>query len=493
MNQQLGTLLRDVGKLLHLPAALALLSLPVILYYKEWFSLGPFGLMALLSLVVGQMFYHLFKKYDEPSSGLSIALVAISWFLLPVFGMVVFYGIAQTAPSSAFPAVKVFHALTSSFFEAMSGFTGTGLTMVDDPSELPYTLQWWRTFMEWVGGIGVIMLASTLLSLNHDEERLYQAETRNWTIEGASVLETIHKIWWIYVGYTIISVVALFLGGMPFWEALNHGMTAIGTGGFAVTSNSFQGYDSLLKSIGIVIMIIGAISFRIHFLLIFRRRLKDIFFQTQLKYFLVLLTIAFLVMLLINPAVPFIDNLFQVASAFGTCGLNSSEIGEWYVPPVFLIVILMLMGGNAGSTAGGIKTERIAWFTKGFVRDIRNVWSPEKEQPPITFNGQVKKPHVSQRNIQQASSIFFLWILTLAIGTLLLSLFTGQQHDFYKVLFDATSALNNVGLSTGLTNSDLPSSAKIVLTLLMWVGRLEIMAVLILLASPISFYKQSKE
>ena len=408
MTEELGTLLRDIGKLLHLPMALALLSLPVILYHEEWFSLIPFGFMALSSFGVGQLLYHFFKKYSKPSSGLSIALVALSWFLLPVFGMIIFYGIAQNAPTDVFPAVQVFESLVSSFFEAMSGFTGTGLTMVDDPSKLPYTLQWWRTFMEWVGGIGVIMLATMLLSLNHDEQRLYQAETRNWRIEGASVRETIHKIWWIYVGYTVISIVALFLGGMPFWEALNHGMTAIGTGGFAVTSNSFQGYDSLLKAIGIIIMITGAISFRIHFLLLFRRKFKQVLFQTQLKYFIILLTMAFVVMLLINPAVPLIDNLFQVASAFGTCGLNSAEIGSWNVSPIFLIILLMLMGGNAGSTAGGIKTERIAWFTKGIIRDIKNVWSSENDTPPITFNGQVKKPHVSKRNIQQATSIFFL-------------------------------------------------------------------------------------
>ena len=483
MTPRLGTFLRDIGKLLHLPAGLALLSLPVIIYFREWFSLLPFGLMALSSLVIGQVLYQLFKKHNEASSGFTIALVAASWLLLPIFGIIAFHGIALNAPAETYPAVKVFDSTVNSFFEAMSGFTGTGLSMVDDPSKLPYTLQWWRTFMEWVGGIGVIMLASMLLSFNHDEKRLYQAETRNWTIDGASVLETIHKIWWIYVGYSILSILAFFLAGMPFWEALNHGMTAIGTGGFSVTSNSFRGYDSLIKGIGVVIMITGAISFRIHFLLIFKRKLKKIFFQTQLKYFLVILTAAFLIMLLINPEASFIDNLFQIASAFGTCGLNSADIGMWTATPLFLIIILMLMGGNAGSTAGGIKTERIAWFTKAVVRDIKNVWSSEKDEPSISFNGQLKKPHVSKRNVQQAASMFFLWMITLAAGTLALSYLLGAEYNFYEVLFDAASALNNVGLSSGLTNSEIPSSAKMVLTLLMWVGRLEIMAVLILLVT----------
>lgn len=141
MTNNLGTFLRDLGKLLHLPAALAVLTLPVILYHRQWFALIPFGVMALSS-------------YDSTSSGLSIALVAFSWFLIPVFGIIVFYGTAINAPQGVFPAVSVFEDFTNSFFEAMSGFTGTGLTMVDDPSQLPFTLQWWRTFMEWIGVLG---------------------------------------------------------------------------------------------------------------------------------------------------------------------------------------------------------------------------------------------------------------------------------------------------------------------------------------------------
>lgn len=490
MKSSFGAFLRDVGQLLHLPAGLAFLTLPVILYFNEWFALIPFVLMALASSGIGQLLYQLFKRFKKSEVGLSIIFVAISWLLLPLFSVIAFYGTALAAPIDRYPEVSVFSDLTNCFFESMSGFTGTGLTMVNDPSKLPYTLQWWRTFMEWIGGIGVIMLASMLLSLNHDEVQLYKAETRNWTIDDAPAAVTIKKIWWIYFAYTIASVIAFYLAGMPFWESLNHGMTAIGTGGFAVTSNSFTDYSSLIKAIAIVIMIAGAINFKTHYLLIFRRDISSIVKQTQLRYFMLLLAVALIVLVLIKSATPFVDIFFQVASAFGTCGLSTVQLSTWPVPPLFLLIILMLLGGNAGSTAGGIKTERVAWFSKGVWRGIKQAWLPEDEKPAIVFDDEKKKPHVIERNIQQAANIYFLWMASLTVGTLGLSLLVGEQYTFEQVLFDAASALSNVGLSAGLTGPDLPNKAKLLLTALMWVGRLEIMAVMVLLLSPLYLKKR---
>ncbi|MFD2514757.1 TrkH family potassium uptake protein [Pontibacter locisalis] len=485
MNGRLSSFLQDIGKLLHLPAGLTVLTLPVIFYYEEWFALIPFGLMALVSSGIGQLLYLPFKSSSESAVGLSIIFVAISWLMLPLFGIIPFYGTALTAPANAYPAISVFNDPINCFFESMSGFTGTGLTMVNDPTELPYTLQWWRTLMEWIGGIGVIMLASMLLSLNHDEGSLYKAETRNWTIEDAPVTETIKRIWWIYVAYTIASISAFYLAGMRFWEALNHGMTAIGTGGFSVTPKSFTEYSALIKAIATTIMVVGAVNFKTHYLLIFRRDIGSVLKQSQLRYFILLLGIGLLALVLIKPEIPFVDVFFQVASALGTCGLNSANLSLWTMSPLFLLTILMLFGGNAGSTAGGIKTERVAWFSKGVWRGVKQAWLPKDKEATIEFDGERKKPHVTERNIQQAASIYFLWMVALTIGTLLLSVLVGDQFSFDQILFDTASALSNVGLSSGLTGPDLPNGAKFLLTALMWFGRLEIMAVVILLLSPV--------
>lgn len=485
MRSELRSFLRDIGRLLHLPAGLAIISLPVIIYFSEWFALLPFGIMALVSLVTGQLFYHFFKGSDDIGKGFSIVFVAFAWILLPLFGAIPFYGISLTAPAETFAELPVFGKLVNSFFEAVSGFTGTGLSMVKDPTQIPYSLQWWRSLSEWIGGIGVIMLASLLLKLNHDDQRLYRAETRHWQIsEDMPILPTIHRIWWIYVGYTLLSILVYRLAGMPGWEAINHGMTALGTGGFSVTSNSFTDYDSLIKALTVVIMILGAIAFKIHYLLVFRFDFRAFLKQTQLRYFFSFLIISFLVLLGIYSEVPTIDLIFQIASALATCGLNTVDLGTWPMAPIFLLVLLMVLGANAGSTGGGMKTERFAWFMKGIWRSIKQVWHPSEGEAEVIFDGTVREDKDVKNHIQQASNVLFLWLITLSVGTFSLSLIVGEQYSFYQILFDTASALSNVGLSSGVTGEQMPENGKYLLSFLMWLGRLEIMAVVIFLISP---------
>lgn len=477
--------LRDIGKLLHLPLGLAAISLPVIIYYKEWFALWPFGIMSVLSLAGGQLFYHTFKSSKETNKGFSVIFVAFAWILIPLFGSIPFYGIALLAPEGQFEQLPVFEKLVNSFFEAMSGFTGTGLTMVKDPTQIPYTLQWWRSFSEWIGGIGVIMLASLLLKLNHDDKRLYQAETRKWTVgEDTPISVTIQKIWKIYVGYTLASIIIYYIAGMPFWQALNHGMTALGTGGFSVTPRSFTDYSALIKGITIAIMIAGAIAFKIHYLIIFRFDFKAFFSQTQLHYFFFFLIAAFIILILINPDVPVIDLAFQVSSALATCGLNTVDLTTWLSSPVFVLVILMILGANAGSTGGGIKTERFAWFMKGIWRSVKQVWNPEEAKATVNFNEELVEDKVVRNHIQQGANILFLWLISLAVGAFLLNIIMEEEYEFYQILFDSASALSNVGLSTGVTAASMPENGKYLLSLLMWLGRLEIMAVVIFFVTP---------
>ncbi len=485
VSSSISVFLRDIGKLLHIPAGLAILTLPVIISYSEWFALWPLGGMALVSLVTGQIFFHIFKGGEETSKGLSVILVVLAWLLISLFGTIPFYGIALTAPQGTYTQLPVFNNLVNSFFESVSGFTGTGLTMLDDPSQIPYTLQWWRTISEWIGGIGVIMLASLLLKLNHDDERLYKAETRNWQIDDAPLTATIQKIWWIYIGYTMFSILIYLFLGMPFWEALNHGMTALGTGGFSVTSNSFTDYSPLIKGFTVGIMLMGAIAFKIHYLLIFKFDLKRFFRQTQLHYFFFFLIASFFVVLWVYPNIPLIDLLFQAASALATCGLNTVNLGLWPMAPIFVLITLMVLGANGGSTGGGIKTIRFAWFTKGVWRSMKQLWYPEEKEAKVTINSEEKDVEEMRNHIQQAANVLFLWVITLTLGTFLLSLMVGDQYTFYQILFDTASALGNVGLSTGITGSDMPEGAKFLLSLLMWLGRLEIMAVVIFLISPI--------
>ena len=492
LKSALCSFLRDFGKLLHLPAGLAVLSLPVILYFKEWFALVPFGIMAGIGVVVGQILYHTFKGSDQIEKGFSVMFVAFAWVIIPLLGTIPFFGAASQAPPGQYQELGVFREFQNSFFEAVSGFTGTGLTMIKDPTQIPYVLQWWRTLSEWIGGVGVIMLASLLLKLNFKDQNLYNAETRNWTIQGDDVfMDTVYKIWWLYVGYTIVSIVLYYIFGMPFWEALNHGMTALGTGGFSVVPDSFSNYSDNIKMLSVVIMITGAIAFKIHYLLIIKFDWKTFLKQTQLHFFLVFLVTACVILFFIHSEVAVIDLVFQAASALATCGLHTVDIGEWYMSPVFVLVILMILGANSGSTGGGIKTERFVWFFKGFFRNVKQAWDPKEGEAKVIYNDEPQEEDAVNSHIQQAANIVFLWLITLTIGTLLLSLIVKEEYSFHEVLFDTASALSNVGLSTGVTGPNMPAEGKYLLSFLMWLGRLEIMAVAIFLISPFYLFKKT--
>lgn len=238
------------------------------------------------------------------------------------------------------------------------------------------------------------------------------------------------------------------------------------------------------------IMILGAIAFKIHYLLIFRFDVVKVLKQTQLHYFFFFLISALGLLTWISPDVAFIDLLFQAASALATCGLSTVDLSLWPMAPIFVLVAAMLLGANGGSTGGGIKTIRFAWFAKGIWRSIKQVWYPEEKEAKVHFNGEVKDVKEMNNHIQQAANILFLWVITLVFGTFILSVMVGEKYTFYQILFDTASALSNVGLSTGVTGAHMPENAKYLLSLLMWLGRLEIMAVVILLISP--FYLMRK-
>ena len=406
---------------------------------------------------------------------------------MPLFGIIPFYGIALTAPPGVFVQLPVFEQLENGFFEAVSGFTGTGLTMIDNPTEIPYILQWWRTFSEWIGGIGVIMLASLLLKLNHDDQRLYRAETRDWTIKkDAPVTATIRKIWWIYLAYTVASIVIYYLAGMPFWESLNHGMTALGTGGFSVTPNSFTDYSTQIKALTVVIMIMGAIAFKIHYLVIFKFDIKALFRQTQLYYFFTFLIGALLVLLWISSDVPFVNQAKRsvfipppVEPAFAPNNIKMTRTNTVDIPQLPTSTVF---NPQVASAEAAWKTRSMKGTSEEIHKRTRS--APEESEANVIFDGEVREEKEIRNHIQQAANILFLWLLTLSAGTFVMSLLIGGEYTFYQILFDTASALSNVGLSTGVTGADMPVKAKYLLSLLMWLGRLEIMAVVILIISP---------
>ncbi|MFC4871736.1 TrkH family potassium uptake protein [Negadavirga shengliensis] len=482
ISEHTRAFLKDLGVFLQLPGLMCLPTFVVIAVFEEWYALKPFILLAVISFAVGQFLYRLFYNNRRTHPGSAYGLVSFIWFLLPLLGTISFYGVAVLIPEPNEQEL-VFSDIHSAFFESMSGFTGTGLTMLDDSSMIPHCLQWWRSLCEWIGGLGIIFLAVILLDTAHENERLYQSEGMGWTRKGHNTKSKIIKIWWIYIGYTALSVASFYLAGMPIWEALNHGLTGISTGGFSVTADSFISYNTTIKWVAVIIMLLGALSFKIHYLALIQKNFRSLFRQTQLQYFLAL-WIFFLLIGAISayPSTDTVDIIFQMASALATCGFNSVELTDYSHMFLFPIMMAMFIGGNESSTTGGLKTKRLAWIIKTLQAHVRQSTCRDEEKfdIKIRFNGKAVDNKSAYLQVRMATVLLFLWISALTIGTFTLLHVLPEEYGFFEIFFDVNSALNNVGLSSGVAHHRLPAEAKWVLSIIMWMGRLEIIGVIIM-------------
>jgi trk system potassium uptake protein len=474
-----SSFLRDLGLFIQLPALLTLPTLVVIVVFNEWFALLSFGIMSVSCVITGQVLYRLNKKSEKTFSGSAFVLLSLSWFIIPVTGIIPFYGIALSDYNEQ---TSIFLNLHSAFFESMSGYTGTGLTMVDKPHHLPHVLQWWRSVTEWIGGLGMIFITIAFLDTIHESKKLYASEAMKWTIDNENTRTTVKKIWLIYLLYTLISILAFWLSGMPVWEAINHGLVGISTGGFTVTPDSFVSYSTEIKITGVVIMLTGALSFKVHYLLLIRRDYKRIVRQSELSFFTLLFILFALLLLLLNPSAAFIDNIFQAASALGTCGFNSVNLETWPMPVLVLLMIPMLLGGNESSTTGGIKTSRLLWMLKWIKHSLMSVLAPDRQEKKFSFNKHPIDKNEALKEGRTAANLIFLHMASLVTGTLIILFLPDNRFELYEIFFDVTSAINNVGLSSGMTAHENHTGVKWVMIICMWIGRLEIQAVLILIA-----------
>lgn len=487
MATYLRTIARDLGLLIHLPTLLALPTLVIAALTGELFVLPGFLAMAALSLLAGQVLYRYGQGASEGFSTLSLIVAASGWLIIALLGAIPFYGAAWLGTELS-PTTLAFRDPLNALFEAMSGFTSTGLTMASDPSTLPMTLQWWRSLSQWVGGVGVIVFVLAFATFQEDGYELYTAEARSRRI-GDNVKTTVRRIWGIYLFYTALTIVVYFALGMSWWEALNHGLTGISTGGFAVTSNSFQDYSASIKLVTLGVILAGAITFRAHYALLRRGDWRFVLRQSQIRTFGILLVTGALLLVLINrtlaPNTQIIDTVFQWISALGTSGFSAANLKTWNQPALLLLTVAMAVGATAGSTVGGLKLSRLTWLVKAVVWQLERLWLQEGREPRYTFNGERKDTQEVAEQVYSAAVMALLWGGMIFLGSSILLLLLTPEHSLHEAMFEATSALSSVGLSVGVTTPDLHPVGRLTLIVLMWMGRLEILAVLVLLGAPL--------
>ena len=491
------TILRDVGLFLHIPAIMAAISLPVCLLANETYALIPLLTCAIASFVTGQLLYRLAKSKSSSRISYGMVTAAIGWLLLPLFGAIPIIMIANAsnpAPDLSITILR-YRDPWNAVFEAFSGFTSTGLSMATNYSEIPRTLQWWRSLMQWVGGVGIIVLVISILEPSTEPDRLYNAEGREQRI-GLTLNQTVKRIWWIYLVYTVGSIFLFRVVGMDWWEALNHGMTGIATGGFSVNENSISDYSVTVKLAVILVMTLGAISFGVHYRFLRYGKISALWSDDQHKALWFLLLGGTLLLLGLNGLspldVPIIDSLFQWSSALGTCGFGTVSVKSWDSGAKLLMIIAMLIGGAAGSTAGGIKLNRFVIVLKAVIWRFRRIALLPHEMMRYELDGEMITESEANQRVEAAAVLTILWLVIVTVGIFILEYLKLPTSNLIDVIFEAASATSGVGISSGVTHPDLPLLGKFTLICLMWIGRLEILSVLLLFSLPVRFFSSRK-
>ncbi|MUV59869.1 potassium transporter TrkG [Halobacterium sp. CBA1126] len=548
----LRTIARDVGSLVLMEAGLMAVTTVVALGFREFHAALACFLAAGVTAAVGGAANRAFADAPDPRIKHGMVIAASGWLMVAAFGALPFFLTAWLTPPAAMEAfvpagmdtsawdpiavggtttlssIAYFRDPLHAFFESMSGWTGSGLTMAIHEPSLPRTIQWWRSFIQWVGGVGVIVLTVSILARpGSGSYALYQSEAREEKIHP-SVVSTVRTVWKLVVGYTALSFVLLFAAiyystseyaqslsiGDVAWQALNHAMTGLTTGGFSVTDNSIATYNSpLVETALLPIMIIGAIAFPVHYVVLRDRSVRELVGDLQTRWLFVLLAVgvaalsvqnvltvpstsgAFATQSFLPVSVPSLnaaqldairDSTFQWVSALSCTGFQSAPIGRWLAGAKVMVVGAMVVGGAAGSTVGGIKIIRAYTVARGIGWQFSRVFLPKNAVITAHIGDRTLDRASMEREFSEAAIVSLLWLGILAATSIVLVNLTGPDFGYADALFEVASAQGNVGLSSGITGPTMSPLAEAMFTLNMWVGRLEIIPVLVFARAAIS-------
>ncbi len=461
---------------------LLLLSFPMLglLAYTFWQGDSySFRYAGLITAITGLSLFGLFPR---PTSELSIReaflLVVVVWISVSFFGGLPFY----FSPH--------FATFTDAFFEAASGFTTTGATVLSDVEVLPDALQFWRCFSHWLGGMGVILLGIAVLPLlGLGGMQLYRAEFSGAKSEklGPRIAETALALWKIYFALTLIQYAALRWVGMSRFEALCHTFSTLGTGGFSTRSASIGAFqDPAIEYLVIFFMLLAGLNFTLHYRLWVERQAKRFFSDSELHFYVLAGVVATVIVFLsltwqngYSPHRAFRSALFQVVSIMTTTGFVTDDFEHWRPLPQLVLLALMFVGGCAGSAAGGLKASRIFLLLKVIGREFKRMVE-RRGVFAVRFGRQV----IPETTIQNLLNLVYLSFLVNFVACLLLA---GTGVDILTSISAVAATMFNVGPGLGMVGpaehyGHLPAMAKWVLSGCMLAGRLEFYTLLVILS-----------
>lgn len=462
----LGILMQGIGVVLLLPVIVALI-------YGEFEYILPLMIPALCSVALGLALHKKFTRYSNLKLKHGMFISSFAWLWATLVGATIMMACLQID-------------FVDAVFENMSAWTGSGMTFFVDVEILPHSILFLRSLEQWVGGLGVVIIfIGILIRSGTAAARLYKSEAREEKIKP-SIANTLKKTLEIYLIYTGFGIALYILAGLPIFDAVNLAFTSISTGGMSIKNLNVGFYhNNLVYIITMFLMILGAVSFNVHYKVI-KTKGKSILEDIQFRFMAFFIVFFTIVILLTDTHIVPMDVMFHIVSAMTTTGSNISTahtISTWHGSTLLILMILMLIGSSSGSTGGGLKIVRVITVLKGINHTISSIVSPEGRVIPTKISG--KK--LTEREVREAGAYISIYFMFLAFGWLVLCFY---GLDPFNALFDVISIISNNGLSTGIVWGGLPLIPKITLIFLMWLGRLEIIPVLVVfktffeLASP---------
>jgi trk system potassium uptake protein len=474
-RREIKTILHYTGNTCLLLALAMLIPLIVAIIYNEPNYLIPFILSSSISGILGIFLVKFFKVEIEMTLKSAMIFSTVIWLIACALGALPYYFSGELS-------------YLNGYFEAMSGFTTTGFSMYANLDIVSPTINFWRAFTQWVGGLGIIFLLLVLLrSTGVDVMRLYLAEGREERLRP-SIRHSTRTIVYIYLFFTAIAITLFYVAGMNIFDSIFHAFSALSTGGFGMHNTSLLFYNNVwIEIAAMIVMMIGATNFALHYTVLkgnWKEYFKDI--ETKVAFSLIIISTILVTFVLYNHQVygndlllNFRYALFQMVSAITTTGLQTAFypdlLAKWIGLGTFFLTILMIIGAGSLSTGGGIKWLRFGILLNGISWQIKSFILPGKAVMAKKIH-HVTDLKITDDVLRITGAFVFTYFVIYIISVLIVLIF---YSDISRVIFDVASALSNVGLGAGIIMPDSPSIVKIVFIIDMWMGRLEIWPILL--------------
>ncbi|RZS97414.1 TrkH family potassium uptake protein [Cecembia calidifontis] len=445
-------------------------------YYFGTGDLDALLQSSLITFTVGSLMFFSFSRQDQNiRKREGYLIVSVSWLLMCIFGMLPYL------------LSDMSFGISDAVFETISGLTTTGATVINDIEASPKGILFWRSMTQWIGGLGIIVLTVAIFPLlGIGGIELFVAESPGPTSDKLHprIQETAKRLWYVYLGLTILAGILYYVGGMTFYDAVNHALTTLATGGFSTKNASLAYYTSpFIQYTAIIFMILAGTNFTVIYFGLtgkFSRAWRSDEFRTYISVLLILsLCLSGPVFYYSGQDIEksFRDTLFQVVSLVTTTGFVTADYTSYHSGLTMVFFMLLFFGASAGSTSGGIKFIRHLTFFKNSWLEFKRIVHP-RAVVPLKINGE----RVTGKIITHIMNFLLIYLMIFTIGSIIVSL---MGYDLLTSFGAVATSLGNVGPAIGKVGpmdnfAFFDPATKIFLSFIMLLGRLELFTILVL-------------